>query len=379
MTPRLLLGLLLLAAPQGWGAGAPRARSPLSSPLPLPAAKAPLRAPAPASGFQDAQHLAPLSSPAAALPARAAGLPAREAALPAPDARKTPAARAQLAAAESRPEGAARRFDGAAVSAAPAAPADEAPALAETENGVVLTPSLAAGLAALRAASHPMTPEAASLIRTLAAHHPGLPLSPERVFLIKDRATLAALGLPEDAGGAARLLSDGANEIKVVLLAAVQPLSYDEFVEFSIHEAVHLADEGILRLPHDAGPAHWLAEGWTQLRSHAMANRSLELLGRPPRSGWQAYTQEVELVQRFAERHGSGTLDALVRSGDERPLRAALGTDWDFVKSLWARHQAGERVRRARFLEALTAIARHDGLTEGDRRAVTDFLWPPDL
>lgn len=257
------------------------------------------------------------------------------------------------------------RFDG-AVSKADLEP---------TENGLVRVTDLESGRAALRKGSRAITPEVEGLIRTLAEHHPTLPISPERLYLISDPELLRSLGLPLEAAGAARILSDGTREAKIVIVNGVRAVPFDDFVEFAIHEAVHLFDEGILRVPHDAEQEHWFAEGYTQLRAHAMANESLHKLGRRERAGWQAYSSEVELVLSLIKRHGTEPLEALVRRGDPSLLARALGPRWEFMRELFARRAAGERVPREKMLIALKAIIEATRFGPEEKAAVREYLF----
>ena len=233
-----------------------------------------------------------------------------------------------------------------------------AAAQAQPETGVVRVADLDGALSALRAASFPRHEDTDALVERLAKEHPELPLTPELVFLVKDRKALAAYGIPEVAAGAARIVSDGRSERKVVILAAPRGVGLDDFVEYSIHEAVHLRDDAVLRIPHERFVEHWLAEGWTQLRSHEMANRSLKSLGRPQRPN-AAYSAEVALVKAFIARHGEAPLAELVERGSDAGLRRALGERWDGLLAL-AAEDPGKAVRqRPYFLELIQVVVEH--------------------
>lgn len=174
-----------------------------------------------------ASALPSLSAPSLALPALA---PALAAPIPAAlDAARPAAAPASLA---------------------PASPA-AAPALEATENGLIRTHDVAAGLAALRAASYELHPQVAEIVARIRAARPELPISAENLFLVRDAGLLNLLGIPEEAAGAARILSDGRSKVPVVILVAVRGVELDDFVEFGVHKAVHLMDDGILRVRHD--------------------------------------------------------------------------------------------------------------------------------
>lgn len=229
------------------------------------------------------------------------------------------------------------------------------PPLRVTENGVVAADSIEEGLRALREASHPMDGSAAELLGKLRALHPELPLDPERVFLVKDQALLDMLDLPADAAGAARILSDGTRREKFIVLAAKNGIAADDFVEFVLHEAVHLLDEGILLVAHKRSLEHGLAEGYTQLRAHELANAALTSMGRKPRAN-PAYSREVDLVRRLIAKHGEAPLAELVRSGSTAGLKAALGERWKYVRRLIAL-DARSASKRDDLLSALFAVA----------------------
>lgn len=253
-------------------------------------------------------------------------------------------------------DGARKRPEGSGVAAAPPAP------LKATENGFVETANMEAGLHLLREASHPMEPNVVDLLGRISQRHPGLPLDPERVFLMKDRAVLDMLDLPSDAAGAARVLSDGKRQEKVILLVAPKGITADDFVEFVIHEALHLMDGGILHVENNRAIEHWLAEGYTQLRAHEMANASLEALGRHARKN-PAYDQEVALVRTFISKHGTPALEDLVRNGSSAGLKAALGERWKYVKRLMAFDNRSMKMR-ADLLSVLYAVIMTPGFGE---------------
>ncbi|MBI4422095.1 MAG: hypothetical protein HY554_00115 [Elusimicrobia bacterium] len=248
-------------------------------------------------------------------------------------------------------------------------------ALQATETGLIGVADIDGALAALGAASYPLGESERALIAGLAERYPALPIAADRLFLVREPRLLARLGIPEDAGGAARILTDGRREVQVILLSAVSPVPLDDFVEFAIHEAVHLADDGILRVPHGEEALHWLAEGYTQLRSHPLANGALAGLGRPARSGWQAYSDEIALVQAVIARHGREPLEALVTRGDAGGLASALGPRWRFMRVLAARRADGTRPPRARFLAAFKAIVEATAWGPDERAAVLAYLY----
>lgn len=229
----------------------------------------------------------------------------------------------------------------AAVQAAPvpasapsaAAVASNAPFLTGSENGLIHAADVDSALAGLRAASYASHSDVEMLVAHIKAVRPDLPISDRNLFLVRDRETLDRLGIPEDAAGAARIVTDGVREVPIVILVAVKPVGLDRFVEFSVHEAVHLMDDGILRVNHDQLLKHWFAEGWTQKRAVEIANQILGSLGRPRTEGL-AYHKEIALVEAFIARHGVEPLERLVRTGSDEGLRAALGDRWDLLASL---------------------------------------------
>ncbi|MDE2491165.1 MAG: hypothetical protein KGM24_09970, partial [Elusimicrobia bacterium] len=253
------------------------------------------------------------------------------------------------------------------------APADAAanaptPAVAATGNGLLRAPTVAAGLEALRAGSYPLHPEVARLVQAIRARHPGLPISPDRVFLVHDRALLQALELPEEAAGAARIVTDGKTEVPVVVIVALNGVPADQFVEFSVHEAVHLMDDGILRVPHDAQLLHFFAEGWTQKRAVDMANGVLDGLGLARTPG-RAYHKEIALIEAFSAAHGTAALDSLVRTGSESDLRRALGPRWVMAERI-----ASARAPREKRLNALIALVNAGSYGPAEERALADYL-----
>ena len=238
-------------------------------------------------------------------------------------------------------------------------------AAAQPETSVVRVQDVARALADLRAASYPRHEDSDRLLAALAAAHPGLPLDPDRVFLVKDEAALAAYGIPSVAAGAARIVSDGRAEAKIVILVAPRGVSLDDFVEYAVHEAVHLRDDGILRISHERFVEHWLAEGYTQLRSHAMANDSLRALGRPERPN-AAYSREVALVRAFIARHGEAPLRELVETGRDDGLRRALGENWQKLLELGAADPRGTQRQRDWFLRLAAFMLEHPDFGDPD-------------
>lgn len=256
----------------------------------------------------------------------------------------------------------------AAAPAAAAAPAVAAPAVAATENSLIRTPDVDAGLAALRAASYEQHPQTTDIVARIKAAHPDLPISAENLFLVRDAALLRSLGIPEDAAGAARIVTDGRREVPVVILVAGRGVALDRFVEFAVHEAVHLMDDGILRVRHDQDLKHFFAEGWTQKRAVTMANRVLSDLGRPATAG-NAYHQEIALISAFSALHGEAALDELVRTGSDDGLRRALGPRWDLATRL-----ISAPASRERRLNALIALINADSIGPTDEAALLDYL-----
>ncbi|HEX4046781.1 MAG TPA: hypothetical protein VH309_03055 [Elusimicrobiota bacterium] len=255
-----------------------------------------------------------------------------------------------------------------ALEAAPAA----APAFAATENGLIRTPDASVGLAELRRASYDMHPQVAEIVARINAAHPELPISAENLFLVRDLDVLRRLEIPEEAAGAARILFDGKREIPVVILVAAHPVGIDNFVEFGVHEAVHLMDDGILRVPHDAELKHFFAEGWTQKRAVDMANEVLAGLGRPATPG-KAYHKEIELVNAFIALHGSAALDELVRTGSDTGMRAALGARWDLAERVVS-GDGGAKAPRERRLNALIALVNAKSVGPDEERALLDYV-----
>jgi hypothetical protein len=303
-------------------------------------AGAPALAPAPSLGAAAPSLFAPALAAPACLPAASAPVPAASAGIPA---------------------------------AAAAAPAPLAgPILAGTDNGLIRTPDVAAGLAALRSASYALHPEVEAIVARIKAARPELPITAENLFLVRDAALLRELGIPEEAAGAARILSDGRSEVRVVILVAARPVGIDNFVEFGVHEAVHLLDDGILRVPHDEELKHFFAEGWTQRRAVVMANEVLRGLGRPETLG-KAYHKEIELVDAFIALHGSDALDELVRTGSDAGMRRALGARWDLAERLVS-GDGGPKARRARRLEALLALVQEKSIGPDEERALLDYV-----
>lgn len=260
-----------------------------------------------------------------------------------------------------------------AVAALPAAGAPaSAPVLAGTETGLIQTHDVAAGLAALRAASHPMHPQVEEIVARIKAARPELPISAENLFLVRDLNLLRELGIPEDAAGAARIVSDGRTEVPVVILVAARPVGIDNFVEFGVHEAVHLMDDGILRVRHDEELKHFFAEGWTQRRAVAMANEVLKDLGRPETPG-KAYHQEIALVDAFIALHGSAALDELVRTGSDAGMREALGERWDLAGRVIS-GDGGAKASRERRLNALIALVQAKSVGADEERGILDYV-----
>ncbi len=226
--------------------------------------------------------------------------------------------------------------------------------LRTTKNGIVETDDVEEGLRALREASHPLEPNVVDLLGRIKEHHPELPLDAERIFLVKDQNVVDMLDLPSDAAGAARILSDGERRENVILLVAPTGIPVDDFIEFVIHEAVHLMDGGILHVEHRRAIEHWLAEGYTQLRAHEMANESLTRMGRHARKN-PAYGQEVSLAKAFISKYGEAALEDLVRNGSNEGLGSALGARWRYVERLMA-FDSGSRHKRENLLNALYAV-----------------------
>ena len=258
------------------------------------------------------------------------------------------------------------------VSAAAAAPALAPAALAATDNGLIRTPDVADGLAALRAASHDMHPQVAELVARINAVRPELPISVANLFLVRDAELLRRLEIPEEAAGAARILFDGRSEVPVVILVAARPIGIDNFVEFGVHEAVHLMDDGILRVRHDEDLKHFFAEGWTQRRAVVMANDVLSALGRPETPG-KAYHKEIALVDAFIALHGSAPLDELVRTGSDAGMRQALGARWDLAERVVS-GDGGPKAARARRLDALIALVDAKWIGPDEERALLDYV-----
>ena len=254
--------------------------------------------------------------------------------------------------------------------AAGVAPSAAAPArpLVGTGNGVIMTSSLEEGVAELRLGSHEIHPEVAKLIAQIKAARPELPISTENLFMVKDRELLLRLGLPEEAAGAARILSDGRQELPVIILVAVRGVSPEQFIERAVHEAQHILDDGILRVGHNEDLKHFFAEGWTQRRALAKANEILAGLGRPTTSGG-GYSQEVSLADVFTSAHGTEGLEELVRSGSDEALRRALGSRW----TLAARLASSSAVRERR-LNALIALVTAASVGPAEERQLLDYL-----
>jgi hypothetical protein len=261
-----------------------------------------------------------------------------------------------------------------ALSAAPAeslplaAPAAApVPALAATENGLIRASSVEEGLSALRVGSYETHPQTAEIVSRIRARYPELPITAENLFLVRDPEVLRVLEIPEDAAGAARIVTDGNREVPVVILVAGRGVSLDAFVEYAVHEAVHLMDDGILRVRHDQELKHFFAEGWTQKRAVVMADEILKGLGRPGTEG-TAYHREIALISAFAALHGTEALDELVRTGSDAGLRRALGSRWELA----ARLVSGAAPREKR-LNALIALTNADAVGPEDERVLLDY------
>lgn len=237
---------------------------------------------------------------------------------------------------------------------------------------MIRAPDMAAGLAELRRASYETHPEIERIVARVNALRPELPLSAKNLFLVRDRELLARLGIPEDAAGAARIVSDGKSETPIVILAATRPVPLDAFVEYAVHESVHLMDDGILRVRHDQELKHFFAEGWTQKRAVVMANQILADLGRPATPG-TAYHREIAMVEAFIARHGEGPLDELVRTGSDAGLRRALGDRWDLASRLISGDGAAPGPRRRR-LDALTALINAERVGADEERVLLDYV-----
>jgi hypothetical protein len=253
-----------------------------------------------------------------------------------------------------------------------AAPALAPAPLAATENGLIRTPDVAVGLAELRRASHDMHPQVEEIVARIKAARPELPISAENLFMVRDLVVLRRLEIPEEAAGAARILSDGRTEVPVVILVAAHPIGIDNFVEFGVHEAVHLMDDGILRVRHDEELKHFFAEGWTQRRAVTMANEVLSGLGRTETPG-HAYHKEIELVDAFIALHGSAALDELVRTGSDSGMRAALGDRWDLAGRVVS-GDGGPKAARARRLDALIALVNAKSIGPVEERVLLDYV-----
>jgi len=307
-----------------------------------------------------ARPLAPLGAAPAAAAASAVPAPALGAPLLAPSL----AAPLPVSPSVSAPS--------AAAAEALAAPAAE---LAATENGLIMAPDVAAGLAALRRASHPLHAEVERLVAAIKAVRPELPISAENLFLVRDRVLLRALNMPEHMAGAARIVTDGRREVPVVILEASRGVTPDDFVERSVHEAIHLMDGGIMRVRFDEDLKHLFAEGWTQARTLKAANEILAALGRPPTAD-TAYAREIALVQAFAAKHGTAALDELVRTGSDAGLRAALGGRFDLAGRL-----AGARAPREKRVNALIGLVNADAVGAGEESYLLDYVgrarWTP--
>ena len=322
----------------------------------LPASAAVPRAVLPSSGLSIGAFAG--SPVLSAAPSLGAGLPALSApAMLAPSL--SPAASAPLASAAS------------AIPAA-AAPALAPAALSATDNAMIRTPDVAQGLAALRAASHDIHPQVEELVGRINTAHPQLPISAQNLFMIRDLEVLRRLEIPEDAAGAARILFDGHSEVPVVILAAAHPVGIDNFIEFGVHEAVHLMDDGILRVRHDEELKHFFAEGWTQRRAVVMANEVLRGMGRPETPG-KAYHKEIELVNAFIALHGSAALDELVRTGSDEGMRRALGSRWDLALRVVS-GDGGPKAARAKRLDALIALVNAKAVGPDEERALLEYV-----
>jgi hypothetical protein len=223
-----------------------------------------------------------------------------------------------------------------------------------TDTGLISASHVTEGLAELRRASYEVHPQVAEIVARINARYPELPITDDSLFLVRDRKLLERLGIPDDAAGAARIVTDGRSERPVVILVAARPVALDDFVEYAVHEAVHLMDDGILRVRHDEELKHFFAEGWTQKRALGMANEILAGLGRPVSPG-KAYAREIALVDAFIARHGSAPLDELVRTGSDAGIRRALGPRWEQAAAVISSEPA-----RARRVDALTALISAD-------------------
>ncbi len=252
-----------------------------------------------------------------------------------------------------------------------------APGFEATDTGVVRVPNVDEALKALRAGSYPRDAHSDGLIARIARKHRGLPLAAERVFVIKDEALLAAFELPDAAGGAARLLTDGRRTVPVVLLAAPRGIELDDYIEHSIHEAVHLADKGILRVPHDRILEHWLAEGYTQHRAHGMANVSRIDMGLAPRSN-KSYRLETALAVEMIGMFGEEPFRLLVEKGDASALRKALGARWDGLQGLIDGHRAAILRDRKLFLMILRTVVEHPEFGPADFARAAESLEGKD-
>ena len=254
-----------------------------------------------------------------------------------------------------------------AVAPAPA----PAPAVAATQNGLIHAPNLEAGLSELRRGSYEIHPQVEAIVAKINALRPELPITAQNLFLVRDRDLLRRLEIPEDAAGAARIVSDGRREVPIVILAAARPVPLDAFVEYAVHEAVHLMDDGILRVRHDEELKHFFAEGWTQKRAVVLANEILAGLGRPPTAG-TAYHQEIALVESLIALHGSEPLDELVRTGSDAGLRRALGDRWDLAARLISGDGAAPASRRRR-LDALASLINAKSITPDEERVLLQY------
>lgn len=305
------------------------------------------------------------------LPALPSVLPVSGASIqvPAPVAEKLTASQ-QLSAAQPESSGeqapAGQVFDG-------AARRDD-----EAGSAAVAVPDVPAALAGLRAASFPRDAFLDEVIGRLVERHPGLPLSPERLFIVRDVDALEPYVVPDHAAGAARLLSDGKEEAKIVILRSPKGVSLPDFIERSIHEALHLKDGAVLKVSYDRLVEHAFIEGYTQLRTRRMADRSLADFGLPPTKN-PAYEHEIALVEAFIKAHGEAPLKLLVETGGAEGMEAALGERWRGLVALAAADLKSTRRRSDYFARLAQSVVEHEEFGPDSFRAAHKALHGDDL
>jgi len=229
------------------------------------------------------------------------------------------------------------------------------PLFTPTDRAVIRVADMRMALNILKINSH----EDATLHRTLRdirIRFPKLKLRSDRVFLITDRDVWKSLELPTEVAGAARILQRGLRREPVILVNNIKPVTLEALVEITIHEALHIRDGKPLAIPRKERIQHWLIEGYTQIRAHAMAEKFLRPLGLSNLPN-ATYTREVAAAWSFIDAYGERPLEDLVSKGSTHALKEALGRRWRYIEEL-GRLDALTSGKREKLLTVIAGIAK---------------------